>query len=132
VNSKPLTTDFLVIGSGAAGLHAALQASQFGEVTLITKASLEASSSYWAQGGIAAVLEDADSFESHKKDTLDAGRGFCDEETVDILVREGADRVRELMEKGMSFDRTNGSLDLEGGHSIDVFYMPTARLPGRR
>lgn len=119
VNSNALTTDFLVIGSGAAGLHAALQASQFGEVRLITKANLEASSSYWAQGGIAAVLENEDSFESHKKDTFEAGRGLCDKKAVDILVREGADCVRALIEKGMSFDRVNGSFDLglEGGHS---------------
>lgn len=119
VNTNTFKTDFLVIGSGAAGLHAALRASQYGAVTLITKSDLQASSSYWAQGGIAAVLNGKDSFESHKKDTIDAGRGFCDEDAVEILVREGADRVHELIEKGMPFDRSNGSLELglEGGHS---------------
>jgi L-aspartate oxidase len=119
VNSNTLTADYLIIGSGAAGLNAALQASRYGEVILITKSSLEASSSYWAQGGIAAVLNSNDSFESHKKDTLEAGRGLCDPKAVDVLVEEGADRVRELIDLGMPFDFTNGSLDLslEGGHS---------------
>lgn len=119
MNRNNLTADYLIIGSGAAGLNAALQASQHGEVILITKSSLEASSSYWAQGGIAAVLTGNDSFESHKRDTLEAGRGMCDSEAVDVLVEEGAARVKELIEKGMSFDHTNGSLDLglEGGHS---------------
>ncbi len=119
MNSHNLTADYLIIGSGAAGLNAALQAGQHGEVILITKSSLEASSSYWAQGGIAAVLTGNDSFESHKKDTLEAGRGMCDSEAVDVLVKEGAARVKELIKQGMSFDHTNGSLDLglEGGHS---------------
>lgn len=119
MNSNTLTTDFLVIGSGAAGLNAAWHASQFGEVTLITKSSLETSSSYWAQGGIAAVLNSKDSFKSHKQDTLEAGRGLCNEDAVDILVNEGAGQVRDLIETGMSFDCSNGSLDLglEGGHS---------------
>ncbi len=119
VNSNTLTTDFLIIGSGAAGLNAALYAKQFGEVTLITKSSLEISSSYWAQGGIAAVLNTEDSYQSHRQDTLDAGRGLCNSEAVDILVEEGAQLVKELIDQGMSFDCKNGSLQLglEGGHS---------------
>jgi L-aspartate oxidase len=119
VNSTSLPTDFLIIGSGAAGLQAAWHASQYGNVTLVTKSTLEASSSYWAQGGIAAVLRSTDSFQSHKDDTLDAGRGLCNEEAVDLLVEEGARHVQELIDYGMSFDETNGSLDmgLEGGHS---------------
>lgn len=119
MKSNTSTTDFLIIGSGAAGLNAALHASQFGEVILVTKSTLEASSSYWAQGGIAAVWNSDDSFESHKKDTLDAGRGFCNEQAVDVLVKEGVERVQELIDRGMSFDSSNGSLELglEGGHS---------------
>jgi L-aspartate oxidase len=119
VNSITSKTDFLIVGSGAAGLQAALHASQYGSVTLLTKSSLEASSSYWAQGGIAAVLNSTDSFQSHKNDTLEAGRGLCDEQAVDVLVEEGARCVEELIQLGMPFDRTGGTLDLglEGGHS---------------
>jgi len=119
VNSTTLQADFLIIGSGAAGLHAAWHASRYGKVSLITKSTLQASSSYWAQGGIAAVLNNHDSFESHKQDTFDAGRGLCLSGAVDLLVKEGAQRVQELVELGMPFDRTNGNLDLglEGGHS---------------
>lgn len=119
MNSNTSTTDFLIIGSGAAGLNAALHASQFGDVILVTKSNLKASSSYWAQGGIAAVCSGDDSFKSHQQDTLDAGRGYCDQQAVEIIVREGAERVRELIEKGMSFDSSNGNLELglEGGHS---------------
>lgn len=119
MNSNTSITDFLIIGSGAAGLHAAWRASQYGNVILITKSSLEASSSYWAQGGIAAVLNDQDSYESHKNDTLEAGRGICNQQAVDILVKEGAKRVQELIERGMPFDTENGDIELglEGGHS---------------
>ena len=119
MNSTTLQSDFLIIGSGAAGLHAAWRASQYGQVTLITKSSLQASSSYWAQGGIAAVLNNDDSYQSHKQDTFEAGRGLCHSEAVDLLVKEGAERVQELVDLGMPFDRSNGSLDLglEGGHS---------------
>lgn len=117
--SNDQKTDVLIIGSGAAGLYAAWHASRFGKVTLITKSGLETSSSYWAQGGIAAVLNSNDTFQSHRDDTLKAGRRLCNRRAVDILVREGAFRVQELVDMGMPFDRKNGSLDfgLEGGHS---------------
>jgi L-aspartate oxidase len=116
---KVLTTDFLIIGSGAAGVSAALHASQYGRVILLTKSDWNASSSYWAQGGIAAVLRDQDSYQSHIKDTLDAGRQFCDEKAVDLLVKEGAQEIKRYIDLGMKFDRTNGDFDLglEGGHS---------------
>ena len=119
MKNSTLTTDFLIVGSGAAGLQAALKASQFGSVTLLTKSELKASSSSWAQGGIAAVLQESDSFESHRRDTIEAGRGLCNSEAVDILVKEGAQCVQELVDSGLPFDRTNGALDLglEGGHS---------------
>ncbi|MCG2588383.1 L-aspartate oxidase [Rhodohalobacter sulfatireducens] len=112
-------TDYLIIGSGVAGLNAAIEAAKHGEVLLVTKSTLDESSSYWAQGGVAAVLADTDSYEKHISDTLDAGRGYCDPEAVEILVREGADRVKELINNGMPFERTNGALNLgmEGGHS---------------
>lgn len=112
-------TDFLVIGSGVAGLNAALEAAQYGDVLLVTKSTLEESSSYWAQGGVAAVLEGSDSFENHISDTLEAGRGYCNRKAVEILVKEGAERIREMIDKGMPFEKKNGRLNLgmEGGHS---------------
>ncbi|MDZ7718187.1 MAG: L-aspartate oxidase [Balneolaceae bacterium] len=112
-------TDFLIVGSGAAGLNAALEAAKYGEVFLVTKSTLDESSSYWAQGGVAAVLEESDSYENHISDTLEAGRGYCNREAVEILVKEGSERVKELIDKGMPFERTGGHLNLgmEGGHS---------------
>ncbi|SMO66029.1 L-aspartate oxidase [Fodinibius sediminis] len=119
MKSTAISTDFLIIGSGAAGLNAALHASRHGEVRLITKSGLEDSSSYWAQGGIAAVLTEGDTYQSHKKDTLAAGRGLCNTQAVDLLVREGAREVQRYIDRGMNFDKTDGELDLglEGGHS---------------
>lgn len=119
MSSHTITTDFLIIGSGAAGLQAAWKASQFGSVTLLTKSTLEDSSSSWAQGGIAAVLTEGDSYKNHINDTLEAGRGLCNQEAVKVLVEEGAQSVQELIDEGMPFDRTAGTLDLglEGGHS---------------
>lgn len=112
-------TDFLVVGSGVAGLNAALEAAKHGEVLLVTKSTLDESSSYWAQGGVAAVLEETDTYENHISDTLEAGRGYCNQKAVEILVKEGAERVQELIENGMPFEKTNGHLNLgmEGGHS---------------
>jgi L-aspartate oxidase len=120
----PITCDFLVIGSGVAGLSFALEASEFGDVVVLTKRSADESNTKYAQGGIAAVLSSADSFEAHIADTLEAGSGLCHERTVEICVREGPARVRRLQEIGARFDRAEGSKDeadldlhLEGGHS---------------
>lgn len=111
--------DFIVVGTGLAGLYSAYQASKYGKVALITKTNLDNSNSYWAQGGIAAVVSESDSFEDHVKDTLSAGRGLCSEEAVKILVEEGSKRVRELIELDLAFDKSgnNFELGLEGGHS---------------
>ncbi len=112
--------DFLVIGSGLAGLMFALKAAQEGEVLIVTKAELEESSTRYAQGGIAAVLSDKDSFEKHIRDTLVSGDGLCDPGVVEMVVREAPDRIRELVELGVEFDRNEkGEPDLsrEGGHS---------------
>ena len=112
--------DFLVIGSGVAGLSFALRAAEHGTVAVVTKKASAESNTNYAQGGIAAVMDPADSVEDHVRDTLVAGAGLCDEEVVRIVVTEGPERVRELMQLGADFDRAaDGDLHLgrEGGHS---------------
>jgi L-aspartate oxidase len=120
------TTDFLVIGSGIAGLSTAIRAAQFGRVILITKKTDSDSNTNYAQGGIACVLDPRDRIESHIRDTLVAGCGLCDEQAVRILVTEGMERVKELLAWGAKFTRKRsskafGHLDLgrEGGHSYN-------------
>lgn len=115
-----IETDFLVIGSGVAGLTFALKAAEKGRVLVITKSRAEESNSWYAQGGIAGVFADGDSFEEHISDTLVAGDGLCDERVARRVVTEGPERIRELMDYGVAFDRqANGDLMLgrEGGHS---------------
>ena len=114
--------DFLIIGSGIAGLTFALKASQFGSVAIVTKDELDESATLYAQGGIASVMTDDDSFELHAKDTIEAGRGLCREDVVRIICKEGPSRVRELIELGVQFTRIRGKdyhLSREGGHSKD-------------
>jgi len=116
-----LSCDVLVVGSGVAGLSAACAISKFCRVILVTKSRLEESTTRYAQGGIATVLDEHDSFESHIKDTLEAGAGLSDPEATEVLVREGPSRVIELLKDyDARFDVTNGKLDFakEGGHSI--------------
>ncbi|MEN6618188.1 MAG: L-aspartate oxidase [Rikenellaceae bacterium] len=112
------TFDFVIVGSGLAGLYAAFRASRYGSVALITKSKVRDSNSYFAQGGIAAVTDDDDTPAFHFEDTIIAGRGLCDYSAVNILVTEGPERIRELVEEGMHFDMSDGSfaLGLEGGH----------------
>jgi L-aspartate oxidase len=112
-------TDFLVIGSGIAGLTFALDAAEHGEVIIVTKRSRDESNTKYAQGGIAAVLSADDAPESHIKDTLVAGAGLCHEVVVEICCREGPDRIRELIARGARFDQADGQISLgrEGGHS---------------
>ncbi|WP_243719154.1 L-aspartate oxidase [Actinomadura sp. KC06] len=112
-------TDVVVIGSGIAGLVAALRCRQHGRVLLVTKSLLDAGSTRWAQGGIAAALAPDDTPEEHFVDTLTAGVGLCDEDAVRALVNEGPDAVRGLIELGTAFDRSSGgdiALTREGGH----------------
>ncbi|MEO0514123.1 MAG: L-aspartate oxidase [Planctomycetota bacterium] len=125
-------TDVLVIGGGVAGLRAALAATQANpdaDVIVTAKGQLDQSNTFWAQGGIAAVLSETDSVADHVRDTLVAGAGLCDESIVQAVVEQGSERVRELMDWGMRFDRLTGgdgddaepsdqpALGREGGHS---------------
>ncbi|MES2681108.1 MAG: L-aspartate oxidase [Bacteroidota bacterium] len=115
-----IETDFLVIGSGIAGLSFALKVADRGKVILITKSNADESNTKYAQGGIAAVWDDSDSVEKHVADTLNAGAGLCNEDIVRMVVEEGRSRVKELIDLGTKFDKAeNGEYDLakEGGHS---------------
>ncbi len=113
--------EFLVLGSGVAGLTFALEAGKHGHVVVITKGSRTQSATNWAQGGIAAVLDPLDSFDAHIDDTLRTGGGLSAPDVVDLVVREGPERIRDLVELGAVFSLANGGkgLDLtrEGGHS---------------
>src|SRR5262245_61888783 len=114
-----IDTDTVVIGSGIAGLVAALRARDAGRVLLVTKALLDDGSTRWAQGGIAAALHPSDSPEAHLADTLTAGVGICDPEAVRALVTEGPQAVRGLIKLGTDFDRDGEgriALTREGGH----------------
>ena len=110
--------DYIIAGSGLAGLYTAYHAAAYGKVALLTKSGITESNSYFAQGGIAAVTDEDDAPALHFEDTIIAGRGLCDYPAVDILVNEGPQRIHELIEAGMHFDMEDGSLalGLEGGH----------------
>jgi L-aspartate oxidase len=115
-----METDVLVVGSGVAGLLTALKISSLCDVVIITKKDTDDTATSMAQGGIASVLDDADRFEYHIRDTMEAGAGLCNEKIVDAIVREGPHAIRELIDLGAQFSHAaNGELDLgrEGGHS---------------
>ena len=100
-------TDVLVIGSGVAGLRAALEASASGEVIVLAKGPLDRSNTWLAQGGIAAVIAEDDAFDSHVEDTLVAGASLCERATVERLVADGPAEIDFLIERGMRFDRVD-------------------------
>jgi L-aspartate oxidase len=123
-----IASDFLVLGSGVAGLRYALEAAQYGEVAVVTKRALSDSNTNWAQGGIAAVMDPTDSFAAHTADTLKVGYGLSKPDVVEMVVRGGPEGINKLIELGASFDtrhedgRAPGQaepLDLtrEGGHT---------------
>jgi len=124
----PITCDFLVLGSGIAGLSFALEAAEVGDVVLVTKRAAEESNTKYAQGGIAAVLAEDDSFAAHINDTLVAGAGLSHERVVELCVKDGPARIQMLRDIGARFDKAHASgapkseghadldLHLEGGH----------------
>jgi L-aspartate oxidase len=113
-----IDTDFLVIGSGSAGLRAAIQANQHGSVLLMTKSALKESSTRYAQGGIAVAMNVDDTIDSHVEDTLKAGVGICNPSAVQVMVEEGIERVAELIKWGAKFDKEGDTLGftMEGAH----------------
>ena len=115
-----LKTDVLVIGSGIAGLFAALKISEYADVVLVTKKNKAESNTNYAQGGIASVIDPNDSFEKHVEDTLIAGAGLCDKNAVESMVKEGPERIKDLLDIGTRFTKKGDSFDLarEGGHSM--------------
>src|ERR1700712_496869 len=119
-----MQTDFLVIGSGIAGLTYALKVAEAcpdQKVTILTKTQSDETNTKYAQGGIAGVMDfDKDSFNKHIEDTLIAGDGLCNREVVEIVVREGVERIKEIIDWGARFDKdSDGDFKLgkEGGHS---------------
>ncbi|MDR1739166.1 MAG: L-aspartate oxidase, partial [Bacteroidales bacterium] len=115
-----LKTDFLVIGTGIAGLSFALKVAEYGQVLLLSKGLADEGSTNYAQGGIAAVMDALDSYEKHIQDTLVAGDGLCDEDVVRFTIEDSTERIKELISYGAQFDKKrSGEFDLarEGGHS---------------
>ena len=130
-NSKNrVVCDYLIIGSGLAGMTAALQAAKFGKVVIVTKSSAEECNTRYAPGGIACVVDESDTFDAHIADTLKAGAGLCHPDVVRDIVMAGPARVRDLEEYGLKFTRRGEvredtdarhadefDLGREGGHS---------------
>src|SRR3977135_944171 len=105
-----MNPDFLVVGAGVAGLRAAIELAQAGEVLVIAKNTLHESSSEYAQGGIAVALSDDDEVDLHEQDTMAAGDGLCDREAVRTLVEQGPAAIQQLIEWGAEFDRGGSKL----------------------
>jgi len=119
VSTQQLFTDCLVIGAGIAGLRAAIEAGGHRSVIVVCKGAAENSNTFKAQGGIASVLDKTDTFESHINDTLNTGCGICDQDVVDLVVRQGPELIDQLLRWGTEFDLAESHIatTLEGGHS---------------
>ena len=115
-----LKTDVLVIGSGIAGLFAALKISEYADVIMVTKKNKAESNTNYAQGGIASVIDPTDTFKKHVEDTLIAGAGLCNRKAVESMVKEGPERIKDLIDIGTNFTKKGKDFDLarEGGHSM--------------
>ncbi|MEA2016021.1 MAG: L-aspartate oxidase [Actinomycetota bacterium] len=113
-------SDCLVIGSGIAGLSTAMRLSDKNNIKVITKSSLSDSTTWYAQGGIAAAIKKPDFWKYHYRDTINAGQGLCDRKAVEILAKTAPKMIEDLIEAGVSFDITKGEIGLttEGGHSM--------------
>src|SRR4030095_12871178 len=111
--------DYIVLGSGVAGLRAAIELARDGRVAVLTKDRLHQSNTEYAQGGIAVAMSDDDEISLHFEDTLNAGAGLCDEKAVRVLVEEGPRYITELIKLGAQFDREGGALQFtqEAAHS---------------
>ena len=122
----PMNADILIIGSGVAGLRAALSLDQRFNVVILTKSTVSESSTGYAQGGVAAVWGEDDSADLHMEDTINAGYGLCNNNAVNCLVNEGPMQIKSLMDLGMKFDKVNGEFDLirEGAHQTNrIFHI---------
>lgn len=110
--------DYIIVGGGLAGLYCAYFLAKHGSVALVARRTIEESNSYYAQGGMAAVTDRADTPANHYKDTIEAGRGLCVPRAVEVLTAEAPERINELIGMGMAFDTEDGALalGLEGGH----------------
>jgi L-aspartate oxidase len=119
MKTVPQQTDFIVIGSGVAGLRAAIELSTAGRVLILAKREVTESATHYAQGGVAVALSDEDEIGIHLQDTLVAGDGLCDEDAVRVLVAEGPGRIEQLIEWGAEFDKTGNKLSFtrEGAHT---------------
>ena len=119
-NNKIVYTDILVIGSGIAGLNFALHSSKYADITIITKETIEESNTFYAQGGLAGVFSEQDSFEKHIEDTLRVGEGLCDKKVVEFVIRNAPNEINNLSSLGVRFDGEHGkfSLSKESAHSM--------------
>ena len=112
--------NYIIVGSGIAGLFAALEASKHGSVIVLTKGSIQDTNTLLAQGGIAAAIGRDDSPEIHMQDTIKAGAGLSDPSAVEVLTAEGPSRINDLIKLGISFDEIDGqiALAIEGAHAM--------------
>jgi L-aspartate oxidase len=126
-------TDYIIIGSGIAGLRAAIDLAEAGSVTVFTKSQITESNSMYAQGGIAAAIAQNDDVEKHYADTMAAGAGLCDAEAVRVLVEEGPGEIDRLLQWGADFEREGNTLSLsrEGGHSVARIVHGNGGLTGK-